>query len=131
MQVQGWLDITAAELASATGEGGKAGKAGKAGGGRGAFASQGDSDLELQIEKGRAAMEAHLLDLARSGGAAAEVHRKVVRALQAVQRETCQEVNRLKAAAGGASEAEKTATVAAIAAKEASARLVVELQVEA
>ena len=50
----------------------------------------------MQIDKGRLDMEAHLTDLARSGSAAAAVHKKVVQALQARQQEIHSEIRRLK-----------------------------------
>ena len=57
--------------------------------------------------------------------AAAAVHKRVVQALQAVQREKEEEIRRLQTAVGGASEAEMAAAVSA---KEAALKAATKLQ---
>ena len=65
-QVQGWLDNVSEDLRDATGDN-EAEQGTLVSDGKGSFASQRDFDVEMQIDKGRLAMEEHLADLARSG----------------------------------------------------------------
>ena len=65
-QVQGWLDNVSEDLRDATGDN-EAEQGGLVSDGKGSFASQRDFEVEMQIDKGRLAMEEHLADLARSG----------------------------------------------------------------
>ncbi len=65
-EVQGWLDNVSEDLRDATGDN-EPEQGGLVSDGKGSFASQRDFDVEMQIDKGRLAMEEHLADLARSG----------------------------------------------------------------